>query len=145
MPADLVKIRPATSRDATRIVDRLKRELTPEGGFWHNRDLIIKGVRAGELTVITVRGRVAGFLLHGDREMAILEIWSTYRRRGLARRLAQFGMSRIYKAGAERVCIQCTPFSSVPFWKSMGFVPENGDEWCNLLKHTPAEVQTGQP
>jgi len=111
----------------------LKREHDIKGeGFYWNREIICRAHDDGKLHILTSRYEEVAFLVSDDQSMLILAVQPDRREHGFGRQLAQFGIERIRDAGACIIRIECSPRTSIPFWKRMGFnLDQPDDPWCH--------------
>ncbi len=111
--------------------DHEQSEAESDGSFWNNRGLIQKGQEEGTLRVLCETGKpdVLAFCLgttweYGSGCIDILEVRRSLRRRGLGRVLAQTFIDEAQSLECLGIHIQCKPSSSIPFWRSLGFVQD---------------------
>jgi hypothetical protein len=112
-------------------------ELHGESGFYCNRSMIRESFRDSEIKCIVKARSVIGFStfrLGGNYSaIDILEIRSAHRRNGHGRLLATHMIQMLFQAGAPYIAIQCSPSSSEPFWRSLGFIDQEAKygSWGN--------------
>ncbi len=94
------------------------------GGFWCNRKLIEEGFQSGQLLVLVdstseeSRAFCLGGLVGGGGIFAVHHDWQ---RQGLGTVLFHHCLEQAKKADVKGLYIQCSPKSSVPFWRNCGF------------------------
>lgn len=107
--------------------------------FYCNRNLTIEEHNDGKLIVyISPKSNLAvAYQWGGLLQLGIIEVRKEYRGQGIGQCLVKY---RIYEARAQKraiLKIQCTPTTSIPFWKRMGFtlLSENSQEAYMLLDY----------
>jgi GNAT superfamily N-acetyltransferase len=99
------------------------------GGFYHNRSIIRRAARTGELKCLVSDRRVLGFAVfargHSKSTIDILEIREPHRRRGYGHLLAKSVIYTLHHQGAPSVEVECAPRESEFFWRSLGFFDKN--------------------
>jgi len=121
-------MRRARSSDLVDIEDWLKEEFDRDGtgkGFWCNRRIIREQCDLGTVYVL--------FSLSADVPLAfcvcgswhqcidILVVHPDYRGQGHGKTLASHCLGLILQAGHGETRIECSPKSSIGFWKKLGF------------------------
>lgn len=115
-------IEPATREDLQTILGWLAAEAAAGDETFHgNRNLIARGQEEGELFVLREAGEVVAFALGKPGEIAIQETRPDRRGKGHGRALAQWGIDRARSADIVVIEGECSPSSSLGFWKTMGF------------------------
>jgi hypothetical protein len=64
---------------------------------------------------------VLGFQLGGLLAPGLLQVRKDMRRKGIGRRLVEYRIEEARQSNEPFLRIECTPASSIPFWKKMGF------------------------
>lgn len=118
-------IRLATHDDLLQIRAWLEQEDSDgiAGSFFCNYNLIADGHRTGSLVAL-VRDSDAlpvAFCL-GEDNMDILAVKADCRRQGLGRHLAKYFIDAARQRDLIGLLGECAPSTSMPFWKSMGFL-----------------------
>lgn len=126
----MINIHVSTEQSLAETLDWLEREQTESSeGFFCNKDTIVASHAAGELFCGLTNDHVAGFVVHNRKSAGasidILEVHPQHRRRGFGSQLAVHAIGRLFAAGAAFVTVQCSPRSSEPFWRSLGFLPQD--------------------
>ena len=111
----------ATKVDLAVMFDWLKREYQEDGeGFWCNRRVIARSLKNGELWVIREHGDAVAFQV-GDYGTDIVCVRKDRRRYGYGTALFEFSLARAFEANVNVLHGECSPPSSLPFWRNMGF------------------------
>ena len=120
--SDSLPIR-ASQQDLSVILDWLKREYQKDGeGFWSNKNLIENSFEESSLWVIRDAGEAVAFQV-GDYAADILCVRNDRQRRGLGRAMFEASLVRATENGVNVMRGECSPRSSLPFWKKQGFEP----------------------
>lgn len=143
-------IESATHSDLEFILAWLAAEAaTGEQTFHGNRNLIAQGQKEGELFVLREAGETVAFALGKPGVIAIQETRPDRRGNGYGRILAKWGIDR---ALAEDIVViegECSPDTSLGFWKTMGFremPPRYGhNPWVYLTLPKRLSVPAGEP
>ncbi|GAA0648444.1 hypothetical protein GCM10009424_26040 [Sphingomonas ursincola] len=140
----------ATQSDLEIILAWLAAEAAAGNPTFHgNRNLISKGQEEGELFVLREAGEIVAFALGKPGEIAIQETRPDRRGKGHGRMLAQWGIDRARMADMVVIQGECSPSTSLGFWKTMGFGemrPRYGhNPWVYLLLPKPLPVPAGEP
>jgi len=112
----------------------VKNWLTEEGdGFINNWSSIEKCFNDGEMYCAISNGKVLGFLVHSTfslyAEISIMEIHPNHRRQGIGRQLVNAFFDDLRSDGVLVVRLESNPTSSLPFWRSFGFLPVGGSTY----------------
>lgn len=95
----------------------LKREHKEAGsGFWDNRNVLRRALTQGELWVIQKNGEAVAF-----QAPEIFAVQKNAQGAGLGKALAQGWAVRAKASGFNVLKVRCSPVTSWPFWKKMGF------------------------
>ena len=97
-----------------------EREQTGEG-FFCNWSVITKALKRKDLFVLAADGDIVGFAVIGAKGPDIVEVRPDMRGMGYGRRIAEWAIKSVADRGNSVIEGQCSPESSVPFWKKMGF------------------------
>lgn len=117
-----VSIRPSGSDSLPPILDWLRREYENDGdGFYGNREIIRRAHEEGALTVLVEDDEVVAFMVGDASSWDILEVRPDRRGSGHGNMLAQHYIEEARRRGVCVLKIQCSPRTSIPFWKKMGF------------------------
>lgn len=120
-----IEIGPSTDDDMKFILGWLKAEEDEVGvGFWCNRNIVEECHDEGGLLVLREDGKAVAFQLGMLLRPGIMEVRLDCRGKGYGRMLVE---RRIHEAKEKDWCllhIECTPFTSRPFWERMGFTVE---------------------
>jgi hypothetical protein len=112
----------ATQSDLETILAWLAAEAAAGDQTFHgNRNLIAKGQDDGELFVLREAGEILAFALGKPGEIAIQETRPDRRGEGHGRMLAQWGIDRARNSDIVVIEGECSPSTSLGFWKTMGF------------------------
>lgn len=144
---DKAKIVNATSAQAETVIRWLKDEhlnqLDGLSGFYCNRSIIRRAARESEMLCMTLGRIVIGFVIFGQSRIDILEIRPSYRGLGHGRVLATHIIQMLFQNGTTDIYIECSPSTSEPFWRSLGFVnQELKYQWGGspkLVLHDPTQ------
>ena len=139
----------ATQEDLETILAWLAAEAAAGNPTFHgNRNLIAKGQEESELYALREAGEVVAFALGKPGEIAIQETRPDQRGKGYGRTLAQWGIDRARIADIVVIEGECSPPTSLDFWKSMGFRemrPRYGyNPWVYLTLSKPLPVPPGK-
>ena len=126
----MINILVSTKQSLTEVLGWLERGQTESGeGFFCNESTIVTSHDAGELFCGLADNRVVGFVVHNKKSVGasidILEVHPQHRSRGFGSQLATNAIGRLFATGAAFVTVQCSPRSSEPFWRSLGFLPQD--------------------
>ena len=127
----------ATTAQAETVIRWLKRELSEDGGFYHNRSIIRQAVRNNEMRCLSFGRAILAFVVftRGLNRSAIdiLEVRPKYRGRGFGRTLATHTIESLIAGGADEIQVECMPRESEQFWRKLGFVDhdEPFSSWGN--------------
>lgn len=140
----------ATQGDLETILAWLAAEAAGGDQTFHgNRNMIAKGQEEGALFVLREAGEIVAFALGKPGEIAIQETRPERRGEGHGRMLAQWGIDRARDADIVVIEGECSPSSSLGFWKTMGFRemrPRYGhNPWVYLLLAKPLPLPAGEP
>lgn len=95
-------------------------------GFYSNWGIIFKAFEKGELIILTENDYAIGFLVFNTTELIIeidiAELKPDYRKKGLGRKLIDETLIEFQNRGVIICELFCSPESSEPIWKSMGFL-----------------------
>tara|TARA_Y100001934_G_C12309381_1_gene754149 strand:+ start:678 stop:1394 length:717 start_codon:yes stop_codon:yes gene_type:complete len=98
--------------------------------FRCNLNIIEQSVRDEQLIVLEKNNFIVGFLVLTPCELLILEINSKYRGQGYGKALVEWAMAQYFEQDINVVNVECTPETSVSFWKHMGFeIFEKPNNW----------------
>lgn len=116
----------------------IKNWLTEEGdGFICNWNIIEDSFRDNEMYCAIHNGKVFGFLVYRafsiDANISIMEIHPDYRRKGIGRELINVFFDELRSLGIQVVRLESNPQTSLPFWRSFGFLPMNDSIYCSQL------------
>ncbi len=142
MPTEpIVEIRKVTTQDKFDIIEYLQNDIKTKGikadSFWHNLDVILDARRDGTLVVITVDGKLVGYIAYSyeymrESEIDILEILPPYRRKGYGRKLVEWVENDLNTKwsnecnGRSGCIIDFEALSgSEEFWLAMGYCEYN--------------------
>ena len=119
------QIRSSTDSDLQEILNWLSKQdkIGIEGTFYCNRNLTIQEHNKGKLIVCIdpATDQPVAYQWGGLISPGILEVRADKRGQGIGKELVEY---RIKEARENDKCllrIQCTPITSIPFWKHMGF------------------------
>lgn len=140
----------ATQEDLEKTLAWLAAEAASGDQTFHgNRNMIAKGQEEGELFALREAGEIVAFALGKRGEIAIQETRPNQRGRGYGRILAQWGIDRARSADIVLIEGECSPSTSLGFWKTMGFRemrPRYGyNPWVYLALPKPLPVPAGEP
>jgi GNAT superfamily N-acetyltransferase len=140
----------ATQDDFETILAWLAAEAAAGDQTFHgNRNLIAKGQEEGELFALREGGKIVAFALGKPGEIAIQETRPDQRGKGYGRILAQWGIDRARNANIVVIEGECSPPTSLGFWKTVGFRemrPRYGhNPWVYLALPKPLPVPAGEP
>jgi GNAT superfamily N-acetyltransferase len=143
-------IEPATQGDLDTILMWLAAEAAAGvQTFYGNRDLIAKGQQAGELFILREAGEIVAFSMGKPGEIAIQETRPDRRGEGHGRMLAQWSIDRASEADIVVIEVECSPSTSLSFWKTMGFrempPPHGYNPWVYLPLSKSLPVPAGEP
>ncbi|MEF8731702.1 MAG: GNAT family N-acetyltransferase [Candidatus Accumulibacter meliphilus] len=152
--------------DATSIIDPTKsqletvirwlkkehlNELHGSSGFYCNRSIIRKPYRHSQMKCLMTGHLIVGFAIFSldttYSAIDILEIRPAYRGNGYGRLFATQMINFLFSGGAPYVAVECSPITSEPFWRNLGFVDEEKkySSWENpKLILRPKEDERGQ-
>ena len=102
-----------------------------ELGFWGVEDCMGQVRGYGFDAVIGIGGMTAEPVSPGTLRMRRFYVASGFRRRGIARRLAQRLLARP-ETGGRLITVNAAP-GSKPFWRSLGFIPDRREGHTHLL------------
>ena len=68
------------------------------------------------------------------RNFGIVEVKEDFRGQGVGRKLVEYALNIHGEAGTLSIGIECTPETSIPFWKHMGFRCSYGNRYYYLLE-----------
>ena len=95
-------------------------------GFYCNRGVIERGFRNSSGHCLVLDGYAIAFALVNcfDTEAVIdiMEVHPRHRRCGHGRLFTKHVLQYFSREGAKSVEVECTPETSEPFWRAMGFV-----------------------
>jgi GNAT superfamily N-acetyltransferase len=91
-------------------------------GFYCNWGLIRKAHETGDLSVMIDGDQVIAFLAMDDSRYDIMEVRPDVRELGHGRKLARYYICRARQKNIAVMRIECSPMSSIPFWKKMDFI-----------------------
>lgn len=119
----MAAIRSATADDLAKVLDWLEREYYADHktGFWCNRDIIERAQRSGELHVLVEDSEPVALYVGTDHTMDILSVRQDKQKKGYGKALAEFALEQVRASDACYVRIECSPRTSIEFWKRMGF------------------------
>lgn len=122
-----VQIVQANSDQLAEVLDWLKIAFQDNDGegFWGNRRLIKHWHADGLMRVLLVEDKAVGFWAGHFDTNSVMEIHRDFRKHGYGRLLAEDWMKGAEAAGICVLKIECSPRSSIPFWKKLGFLPLN--------------------
>lgn len=143
-------IEPATASDLETILAWLAAEAAAgEKTFHGNRNLIARGQEEGELFVLREGGEIVAFALGKPGEIAIQETRPDQRGKGYGRVLAQWGIDRARAANIVLIEGECSPDTSLGFWKTLRFQemrPRYGyNPWVYLKLTKALPLPAGEP
>ncbi|WP_092705319.1 GNAT family N-acetyltransferase [Rhodanobacter glycinis] len=124
----MIDISASTKQLLNQVLGWLEREQQECGeGFFCKSKMLVQAHEAGELYCGLAGGSAVGFVMHSivsaRASIDILEVHPERRRQRIGTQLALNAIERLRSAGAETVGVQCSPRSSEPFWRSLGFLP----------------------
>jgi predicted N-acetyltransferase YhbS len=96
-------------------------------GFHHQEDLIRSAQSEGTMLCAVMDGQAVGFLTFSRKDLSptaaidLLEVHPDHRRKGIGKRLANFGIALLSSEGREAVTVMCAPRSSEAFWRALDF------------------------
>ena len=103
------------------ILGWLKQEYQTDGeGFWSNRHHIQKSYEDGHLWVIREEGDAVAFQV-GDYSAEVLCVRKDRRRHGFGQAMFEASLARAMEDSVNVLTVECSPASSLPFWKGHGF------------------------
>lgn len=152
MASNAPDVRLATDSDLDEILSWLQLEDAQrlEGCFWCNRMEIQSSQKAGKLTVLSesAGGQPIGFCVRSGCEVTILAIRYELRGKGHGGRFARHIIEVADEEGLPGLHCQCSPETSIGFWKGLGFERVYPDERlyyvarpflrkCELASDTP--------
>lgn len=118
----LKNIRLATQSDFNFISKWLKEEFDKYGeGFWNNISVIADCFNEKQLFVYIYDNVAIGFITGPIDGPSILNVRRGYRRRGIGRNLFEHVLDKAIKNKISVIKVECSPRSSINFWKKMGF------------------------
>ena len=119
------EIRTSTDADFKAIADWLREERNQgiHGNFYCNLNSVENSHVRGDLLVYVdgATGSPVAFQLGGLIRPGILEVKHDMRGRGIGRKLVEHCVERARSRNECILKIECTPDTSIPFWKKMGF------------------------
>lgn len=128
----------ATTAQAETVVRWLKCELSEDGGFYHNRAIIRRAARSGELKCVCLGRIIVAFAVFTEglqrSAIDILEVRPGHRGRGGYGRLLATNIIQLLVAkGANEIQVECMPRESEAFWRKLGFVDldNRSNRWSN--------------
>ncbi|WP_017257824.1 GNAT family N-acetyltransferase [Pedobacter arcticus] len=103
-----------------------ERDKTGEG-FYCNWNVIKSSYNKNELVIITYKNKTIGFItwsLLTDKtaRIEIAEVKPTYRKKGFGKNLLTALLKFLKSKGINVVELRCSPKTSEPIWKSLGFI-----------------------
>ena len=111
----------ATLDDLQTVLSWLQHEYEEGGeGFWSNRNVIRKSFSEGSLWIIRENGKAVAFQV-GDYGTDIVCVQKSRRCKGYGTALFEFSLARAKKEGVNVLVGECSPPTSWPFWKKLGF------------------------
>lgn len=122
----MIEISQSTGETLGELLCWLQREQAECGeGLFCNKDIIVESHAAGELHCAISNGQVVGFVVHTATDarasIDILEVHPRHRRRGIGTKLAVHAIKQLHASPAPFIQVQCSPRSSEPFWRLLGF------------------------
>jgi MazG family protein len=130
LPAGLERLAAEARAEGYRNIDRLAAE-------WHAGEMRFAGegealfAALSDDAVIGIGGMTAEPVSPGTLRMRRFYVASGFRRRGIARRLAQRLLARP-ETGGRLITVNAAP-GSEPFWRSLGFIPDRREGHTHLL------------
>lgn len=121
-----------TTKPTRNQLDEIEKWLISEAnelgeGFYCNWNIITRSFDNNQLWVTTFNDRPIGFVVVGVSDSSltavidIAEIKPSERQKGYARQMINETLNRFRSQGVLVVRLECSPTSSEPFWKKMGF------------------------
>jgi len=105
--------------------------LTGEG-FYCNWNIINRHYSEGRMATISINKKNVGFVIWTEFEsvarIEIIEVKPSYRKRGLGKRLVDELIIRLRENGTCVLDLQCSPATSEPIWRRLGFIDIPGTE-----------------
>ncbi|HUW05355.1 MAG TPA: GNAT family N-acetyltransferase [Williamwhitmania sp.] len=103
-------------------------------GFYPSWDIIRHRFDNGQVILLLAKGRAAGFICwYGTSAVKFIdfvEIMPQVRRRGLGRLMVEECMDVFRESGCVVVSLECPFFASLPFWRSLNFIPNTAGISC---------------
>lgn len=93
---------------------------------WHERGLV-------NVCVDKHSAQVVGYQSNDLTSPGILEVRRDFRRLGVGKALVKHRVLEVRKQNECMLYIQCTPESSLPFWRAMGFIPIAVKGWGDSI------------
>jgi GNAT superfamily N-acetyltransferase len=120
------------------------------GTFLCNWNLTRKQHEQGELLVYVDELSIdpVAYQWGGLVQPGILEVRADMRREGIGRKMVAHRLAEAFELGEDILFIQCTPSSSKPFWKRMGFElleHEHEPTHAYLVMPRKFDLPQGQP
>lgn len=137
-------IRQATAADLNAVKDWLRAEdENSETGFYCNWSIILRAYGRGDLIVLAANDDIVGFISDDASGAEILEIRVDARGNGYGRRLAEWMTTAAFGRGNSVLQIECSPETSKPFWKRMGFIVSQNNRYAHKILERPFDLIDG--
>lgn len=98
------------------------------GGLYNNAHMLTKAQAEGRLYCFIADEMPVGFVMvHRMTEGASIsqmEVHPDHRCKGIGKQLAIYAIELLLADGAEYIEVECAPRESEPFWRGMGFRPD---------------------
>ena len=116
----------ATKAQAETVIRWLKdehlNELEGLSGFYFNRSIIRSAAQYSEMKCLLLGRKIIGFAVFASMTINIFEIRPNARGQGFGRHFATNIINMLFDRGAPEINVECSPRSSEPFWRGLGFV-----------------------
>jgi GNAT superfamily N-acetyltransferase len=116
--------------------------------FLSNWNATLRLHQRGQLLVYIdgVTGSPVAYQRGGLLQPGILHVRHDMRGRGIGKALVAHRLQEAFQAGEDILHIECTPSTSIPFWKRMGFELRRGDDdknWALRYMRRTLELPKG--
>ncbi|HUX53850.1 MAG TPA: GNAT family N-acetyltransferase [Williamwhitmania sp.] len=103
-------------------------------GFYPSWDIIRHRFDNGQVILLQAKGRAVGFICwYGTSAVKFIdfvEVMPHARRRGLGRFMVEECLDVFREIGCVVVSLECPYFASLPFWRSLNFIPNTAGISC---------------